>query len=268
MDTYPFFSPLQSFSRLSPHKPQIVSFPNGLGSGESTCVRISPDASVMGFIHAPGPDINNRRLYMARIGEENHHAEDALTAVPEAQNESTYEPPTGFEFAGSSTSIVIQRQNLGREILLHLDLSSCTKPTPITTDGTVQAYYPLKYGDWNTLLVTRSTFIESCSVEIIQVKSPSERQLVLSATKNGAKFGLSREMVSDVYFKGADGIDVHTFIFRPSNFDRGKKYPWILLPHGGPTSAWTDAWSTRVSPTPANLMHMSPPTDYFLLYSR
>lgn len=45
-----------------------------------------------------------------------------------------------------------------------------------------------------------------------------------------------------VWIEGADGIKVHTFIVKPHNFDPNKKYPIVLNVHGGPQSAWLDAF--------------------------
>lgn len=250
-DTYPFFSPLSSFHDPPPQKPQMIGLPEGIGSGESTSLRIAPDEATLGFLHAPGENIYNRRLYLT--GVEDFRAFDAFASVPEAQDEKTYEPPVGFDFAGSSTEVILQRQNHGREVLLYLDLDSNSNPRPVTAEGTVQAFYPLKAGNWDTLLVTSSSFIDSSLVQIIHVPNSRIVRTVFSATKNGAKFGLSRTMYSDVYYQGENDIDVHTFIVRPKDFDERKTYPWVLMPHGGPVSAWTDSWSTRVSQSTASM---------------
>jgi len=37
-------------------------------------------------------------------------------------------------------------------------------------------------------------------------------------------------------------------VYKPSNFEEGKKYPLALLIHGGPQGAWGDSWSTRWNP--------------------
>jgi dipeptidyl aminopeptidase/acylaminoacyl peptidase len=37
---------------------------------------------------------------------------------------------------------------------------------------------------------------------------------------------------------------------KPPNFDATKKYPAIVLIHGGPQSAWSDQWSYRWNPQP------------------
>jgi dipeptidyl aminopeptidase/acylaminoacyl peptidase len=47
------------------------------------------------------------------------------------------------------------------------------------------------------------------------------------------------------WFTGAAGTKVQGFIVRPPNFDPAKKYPLKFLMHGGPQTAWGDAWSYR-----------------------
>ncbi|MDW5264861.1 MULTISPECIES: S9 family peptidase [Acidobacteriaceae] len=46
-------------------------------------------------------------------------------------------------------------------------------------------------------------------------------------------------------FPGAGNTSVQGFIIRPPNFDAAKKYPLKFLMHGGPQTAWGDAWSYR-----------------------
>jgi len=47
------------------------------------------------------------------------------------------------------------------------------------------------------------------------------------------------------WFTGAEGTKVQGFILRPPGFDPAKKYPVKFLMHGGPQTAWGDAWSFR-----------------------
>ncbi len=46
-------------------------------------------------------------------------------------------------------------------------------------------------------------------------------------------------------FPGADGTTVQGFLLRPPRFDPSRKYPMLLLLHGGPQTQWSDAWSYR-----------------------
>jgi dipeptidyl aminopeptidase/acylaminoacyl peptidase len=55
------------------------------------------------------------------------------------------------------------------------------------------------------------------------------------------KFG----RVEDVTYKGADGADVQMFIVYPPDFDPDKKYPLVLMIHGGPHGTFGDFWHYR-----------------------
>ncbi|KAF8755118.1 Alpha beta-hydrolase [Rhizoctonia solani] len=52
----------------------------------------------------------------------------------------------------------------------------------------------------------------------------------------------------EFWFTGAKDKRVQGWIVRPPGLTKGKKYPVVLLIHGGPQSAWEDNWSTRWNP--------------------
>ncbi len=52
----------------------------------------------------------------------------------------------------------------------------------------------------------------------------------------------------EVEWTGAVGKKIHGFIVKPTNFDPGRKYPLVVLIHGGPQSAWNDNWGYRWNP--------------------
>ena len=47
---------------------------------------------------------------------------------------------------------------------------------------------------------------------------------------------------------GALGKKIHGFIVKPADFDPNKKYPLIVIIHGGPQSALNDNWGYRWNP--------------------
>ncbi|MBI4476676.1 MAG: S9 family peptidase, partial [Acidobacteria bacterium] len=49
--------------------------------------------------------------------------------------------------------------------------------------------------------------------------------------------------------KGPDGAAIQYWLLKPPQFDPAKKYPVVFLIHGGPQSAWLDAWSFRWNPS-------------------
>jgi dipeptidyl aminopeptidase/acylaminoacyl peptidase len=47
------------------------------------------------------------------------------------------------------------------------------------------------------------------------------------------------------WFDGAEGIKVQAMLIRPPKFDATKKYPLLVLLHGGPQTMWSNAWGYR-----------------------
>ncbi len=54
----------------------------------------------------------------------------------------------------------------------------------------------------------------------------------------------------DLWWEGADGAQIQGHLIKPPGFDPSKKYPAIVLIHGGPQGAWGDSWSYRWNPQP------------------
>lgn len=58
---------------------------------------------------------------------------------------------------------------------------------------------------------------------------------------NNISFG----KVEDVTYKGADGADIQMFIVYPPDFDESKKYPLVIMIHGGPHGTFGDFFHYR-----------------------
>ena len=52
----------------------------------------------------------------------------------------------------------------------------------------------------------------------------------------------------EMEWTGALNQKVHGFLLKPRNFDATKRYPLLVLIHGGPQGAWNDTWSYRWNP--------------------
>ncbi len=49
----------------------------------------------------------------------------------------------------------------------------------------------------------------------------------------------------EFWFKGADGDSVQGLLIRPPQYQQGKRFPVLLLIHGGPQGEWLDQWHGR-----------------------
>ena len=63
-----------------------------------------------------------------------------------------------------------------------------------------------------------------------------------------ANINLNLAKAEDVQWTGAMATPNHGFLIKPANFDPSKKYPLIVLIHGGPQGAWMDSWGYRWNP--------------------
>ena len=50
------------------------------------------------------------------------------------------------------------------------------------------------------------------------------------------------------WFEGAGGTRVQAMLIRPPDFDATKKYPLVVVLHGGPQTMWSNAWGYRWNP--------------------
>jgi dipeptidyl aminopeptidase/acylaminoacyl peptidase len=57
--------------------------------------------------------------------------------------------------------------------------------------------------------------------------------------------GFDLNALEPFWFAGAERTKVEGFMLKPPGFDAAKKYPVKFLLHGGPQTAWGDAWSYR-----------------------
>ncbi|HEY0462520.1 MAG TPA: S9 family peptidase [Pyrinomonadaceae bacterium] len=80
--------------------------------------------------------------------------------------------------------------------------------------------------------------------EIYRLSADGSEMVNLS--KGNANLNLAK--AEDIQWKGAMNATVHGFIVKPANFDSSKKYPLVVLIHGGPQGAWSDNWGYRWNP--------------------
>ncbi|HKP85002.1 MAG TPA: S9 family peptidase, partial [Blastocatellia bacterium] len=52
----------------------------------------------------------------------------------------------------------------------------------------------------------------------------------------------------EVTWEGAAGAKVQGWVVKPANFTANKKWPLVVLIHGGPQGSWSDSWSYRWNP--------------------
>jgi dipeptidyl aminopeptidase/acylaminoacyl peptidase len=116
--------------------------------------------------------------------------------------------------------------------------------TKVYGDGTAGAIAVSK--DGRTLYFDRNTL--SRPNDIYSLKKGSTTATQLTHDNDALLRNIAMGETSDVWYTGADGAQVQALLVKPPMFDASKKYPGIVLIHGGPQGAWGDAWSYRWNP--------------------
>lgn len=75
---------------------------------------------------------------------------------------------------------------------------------------------------------------------------PASKELIQLTRFNAELLaGLALTAPEEFWFKGGGGDKVHGFLLKPPFFDPAKKYPLVMLLHGGPQGAWLDEFHYR-----------------------
>lgn len=97
--------------------------------------------------------------------------------------------------------------------------------------------------DGKTLIFTRQSMARPS--EIYRANADGSAVEPVTHTNNAMLASLDLRDPEDVWIDGAGNTKLHSLLLKPPAFDPSKKYPFLLLIHGGPQGAWSDAVSYR-----------------------
>ena len=84
--------------------------------------------------------------------------------------------------------------------------------------------------------------------EVYRANADDGGKTALSSVNHELMSRANLTPAEELEWTGALGAKVHGFLVKPTNFDASKKYPLVVLIHGGPQGAWNDSWSYRWNP--------------------
>jgi len=81
--------------------------------------------------------------------------------------------------------------------------------------------------------------------EVFTVGTDGKNMQKLTSFNDEMLEGLEMGRIEDVTYKGFGGADVQMFVLYPPGFDESKKWPLLVLVHGGPHGTFGDDWHYR-----------------------
>ncbi len=97
--------------------------------------------------------------------------------------------------------------------------------------------------DGKTLVFERTSL--TMSAEVFAASSDGSNARQLTHQNDAILAALEMNAPETFWFEGAGGTKVQAMMIRPPKFDATKKYPLLVVLHGGPQTMWSNAWGYR-----------------------
>lgn len=195
----------------------------------------SPDGRYIAYRAQAKPGFESDRwrltLYDRKTGQ-SHSLTEQLDASVE-----------GFTFSSDSQKVYLAAAERGRQPIYELAIGG-GPPRKVIADGFNDDAQVTT--DGKTLIFTRQSLARPIEIYRTGTNGGAVTQLTKTNDAFLADYGL--KPAEDVAWDGAAGAKIHGFITKPASFSATKKYPLLVLIHGGPQGAWNDAWSYRWNP--------------------
>jgi len=107
-------------------------------------------------------------------------------------------------------------------------------------------------GDATQAVLLKQAMHQPPEIYTLDLKTKNLKSLTQINTQLTGKLLLNQ--AEEFWFRGAAGAKVHGFLLKPPGFDPQKKYPLLMLIHGGPQGAFNDdfhfRWNAQMFATP------------------
>src|SRR5436853_7350955 len=147
----------------------------------------------------------------------------------------------GLAWSPDSKTIYFTAENETLQPVYSIPACSCGLPTKVMSEGFNSA---ISFSsDGKTLVFERTSLTKPAEVFLAASDGSNVRQL--THQNEPILAGLEMNAPESFWFAGAEGTKVQAMLIRPPKIDATKKYPLLVLLHGGPQTMWSNAWGYR-----------------------
>jgi dipeptidyl aminopeptidase/acylaminoacyl peptidase len=145
-----------------------------------------------------------------------------------------------LEWSPDSKSIYFLAENETLQSLYVMEARAGAQPKKVL-DGFNGAFTFSE--DGKTLVAERTSLTMPGELFVATGDGSGLKQL--THANDASLAGLEMNAPETFWFEGAEGTKVQAMVLRPPQFVSTKKYPLLVLLHGGPQTMWSNAWSYR-----------------------
>jgi len=155
----------------------------------------------------------------------------------------------GYSWAPDSRSIVFYAADNGRVSLYRASVPSGSVKKLVDTGTNTYARF---MRDSKGIAFIRQTM--DAPAEVYLTSRTGARPKKLSSINDDLLAVIEMGEFEDIEYEGAGGDSIHGFLLKPPGFNPKKKYPLLMLIHGGPQGAFGDSfhprWNMQMFATP------------------
>jgi dipeptidyl aminopeptidase/acylaminoacyl peptidase len=197
--------------------------------------RFSPDSKSLYALHSKNPE--GGRLYsISRLARFAWPPAGAHTLVAGGWDRSV----SSFTISADSGTLYIEAEDDGYDKLFRLAASGGT-PAELLPAGVGGYTGPQAAGA--TLIARYGGSVQPPEVALIDAARGTHKLLTNFNAARLAELDLAPP--EHFWFTAKNGKRIHSILTYPPRFDKSKKYPLVVFPHGGPNSMSKDSFSTR-----------------------
>ena len=168
---------------------------------------------------------------------------DRKTGTARSLSESLDSWVDEFTFAPNSQTIYLTAEERGKQPIYSVSVSG-GPVRKVVSDGFNGEPHVTK--DGSTLVFSRSSM--TTPNEVYRANIDGSGVTELSKTNDAFISSFNLKPAEEVTWTGGLGRKVAGWIIKPANFNPRKKWPLVVLIHGGPQGAWNDNWGYRWNP--------------------
>jgi dipeptidyl aminopeptidase/acylaminoacyl peptidase len=146
-----------------------------------------------------------------------------------------------FTWSPDSANLFIATNDRGRQGIQLLSVNGGSARTVASGDSELDDMQLTH--DGKTMVYTQQSGISP--VEIFRVSSSGGEPAALTHLNDTVLNASQLTPLEEFWVDAPDGARVQSFVVKPYGFQAGRKYPVLMLIHGGPQGFWGHAWTYR-----------------------
>jgi dipeptidyl aminopeptidase/acylaminoacyl peptidase len=147
----------------------------------------------------------------------------------------------GLVWSPDSKTIYFTAENETLSLIYAVDARGGAEPKKVVAEGFNTAVSISRYG--KVMAFERTSLTMPAEVFVAGGDGANAQQV--THHNDGLLAKLDMNPPETFWFEGAGGSRVQALLLRPPKFSATKKYPLLVLLHGGPQTMWSNAWGYR-----------------------